>query len=158
MHPPPPRHPGKRSHLGSALEAASLGSEQDILEIQLEVGIYAGHGAGGALGPARREPAAPPCGTGWGAGAAGSCGGVGKGGGAAGTRGLLCSGGCSAARARRALKACGHLQPRSARPAPWGLRPGPAPPPPPGRGPGDGGGGGPTSWGQTRRMLRNPLV
>jgi hypothetical protein len=50
---PPPRHregiPPPNPHLSSALEAAPLRSEQDILEVELEVRIYAGHGAGGKL-------------------------------------------------------------------------------------------------------------
>lgn len=35
-------------HLGSALEAAPLRSQQNILEVEFKVRIYAGHGAGAA--------------------------------------------------------------------------------------------------------------
>lgn len=34
-------------HLGSALEAAPLRSQQNILEVEFKVCVYAGHGAGG---------------------------------------------------------------------------------------------------------------
>lgn len=54
-------------HLGSAFEAASFGSEQDIFKVQLEVCVYPGHLAGALLAaaaaPLRCAPlrcAAPP--------------------------------------------------------------------------------------------------